>query len=121
MPDRKSCGWMFLKSASGPSDTPGVSRPFVRSVSETLTVAAGREPPSGVWMSDVSVIAAFFDSGLRNAGTPLEIASVPDNAMAPDENARSSKKIETLPSMAPFLVSSLSDSSFGGSGFSPPK
>src|SRR4051812_25037457 len=33
----------------------------------------------------VRVIAAFFDSGLRNAGTPLEIASVPDRAMAPDE------------------------------------
>ncbi len=36
----------------------------------------------------VRVVAAFLDSGLRNAGTPLEIASTPDSAMAPDENAR---------------------------------
>ena len=40
----------------------------------------------------VSVVAAFFDSGLRNAGTPLEIASTPVSATAPDENPRSSMK-----------------------------
>ena len=33
----------------------------------------------------VSVVAAFFDSGRRNAGTPLEIASTPVSATAPDE------------------------------------
>ena len=33
------------------------------------------------------VIEALRDSGLRKAGTPLEIASTPDNATAPDENA----------------------------------
>ncbi len=32
-----------------------------------------------------SVVAAFFDSGRRNAGTPLEIASTPVSATAPDE------------------------------------
>ncbi len=32
-----------------------------------------------------SVVAAFFDSGRRNAGTPLLIASTPVNATAPDE------------------------------------
>ena len=37
----------------------------------------------------VSVVAAFFDSGLRNAGTPSAIASTPVSATAPDENARS--------------------------------
>ena len=37
------------------------------------------------------MIAAFCDSGLRNAGTPFEIASTPVSATAPDENARSSR------------------------------
>ena len=37
----------------------------------------------------VSVVAAFFDSGRRNAGTPLEIASTPVSATAPDEKPRS--------------------------------
>ena len=36
------------------------------------------------------VIAALRLSGLRNAGTPLDTASTPDRATAPDENARSS-------------------------------
>ena len=34
------------------------------------------------------VVAAFFDSGFLNAGTPLEMASTPVSATAPDENAR---------------------------------
>ena len=38
------------------------------------------------------VIAALRLSGLRNAGTPLDTASTPDSATAPDENARSSIK-----------------------------
>ena len=33
-----------------------------------------------------SVLAAFFDSGRLNAGTPLLIASTPVSATAPDEN-----------------------------------
>src|SRR5450432_3970694 len=37
----------------------------------------------------VSVIAAFLDSFRWNAGTPLEIASTPVSATAPDENPRS--------------------------------
>ena len=37
----------------------------------------------------VSVVAAFFDSFRRNAGTPLEIASTPVSATAPDEKPRS--------------------------------
>ncbi len=36
------------------------------------------------------VIEALRLSGLRNAGTPLDTASTPDSATAPDENARSS-------------------------------
>lgn len=36
-----------------------------------------------------SVVAALRDLGLRNAGTPLEIASTPVSAVQPEENARS--------------------------------
>ena len=36
------------------------------------------------------VVAAFRASGLRNAGTPLEMASTPVRATAPEENARMS-------------------------------
>ena len=38
-----------------------------------------------------SVIAAFRDSGARNAGIPLEIASVPVIATQPPEKARSTR------------------------------
>ena len=38
----------------------------------------------------ISVLAALCDSGLRNAGTPFEMASTPESATAPEENARSS-------------------------------
>ena len=39
-----------------------------------------------------SVVAAFFDSGRRNAGTPFEIASTPVSATAPDEKPFSRRK-----------------------------
>ena len=39
----------------------------------------------------MSVRAAFCDSGFLNAGTPLDTASTPERATAPDENARSSR------------------------------
>ncbi len=35
-----------------------------------------------------SVVAAFLEVGLRNAGMPLEMASTPESATAPDEKAR---------------------------------
>ena len=35
-----------------------------------------------------SVSAAFFACGRRKAGTPLEMASTPVSAVAPEENAR---------------------------------
>ncbi len=38
------------------------------------------------------VVAAFFDLGLRKAGTPLLIASTPVSAAQPEEKARSSRK-----------------------------
>ncbi|GAA3215405.1 hypothetical protein GCM10020256_16980 [Streptomyces thermocoprophilus] len=44
-----------------------------------------------------SVVAAFFDFGLRNAGTPLEIASTPVSAAQPEENARSSRNTKAKP------------------------
>ncbi len=43
------------------------------------------------------VLAAFFDLGLRKAGTPLEIASTPVSAAQPEEKARSSRKTRAKP------------------------
>jgi hypothetical protein len=40
-----------------------------------------------------SVLRAFLAFGLRNAGTPLAMASTPVSAVHPDEKARSAKKI----------------------------
>ena len=40
-----------------------------------------------------SVVAAFLLFGLRNAGTPLEIASTPVSAAQPEEKARASRNI----------------------------
>ena len=39
------------------------------------------------------VVAALRLLGLRNAGTPLEMASTPVRAAQPDENARASRNI----------------------------
>ena len=47
--------------------------------------------------SRASVVAAFLLLGLRNAGTPLLIASTPVSAVQPEENARSSRKISARP------------------------
>ena len=41
-----------------------------------------------------SVSRAFFHAGLRNAGTPLEIASTPVTAAPPEPNAFSAMKTE---------------------------
>ena len=43
------------------------------------------------------VAAAFFDSGRRNAGTPLEIASTPVSATAPDEKPFNRMKMPSVP------------------------
>ena len=43
------------------------------------------------------MVAAFFDSGRRNAGTPLEIASTPVSATAPDEKPFSRRKMPSVP------------------------
>ena len=47
------------------------------------------------------VVAAFLLFGLRNAGTPLEIASTPVSAAQPDEKARASRKIIAAWQMSP--------------------
>ena len=47
--------------------------------------------------SRASVVAAFLLLGLRNAGTPLLIASTPVRAVQPEENERSSRKIRATP------------------------
>ena len=48
-----------------------------------------------------SVLAAFLLFGLRNAGTPFEIASTPVSAAQPEENARASRKIIATCVMSP--------------------
>src|SRR3712207_8871388 len=47
---------------------------------------------SAIVPSSSSVVAALRLFGLRNAGTPLEIASTPVSAAQPEENARASRK-----------------------------
>ncbi len=47
-----------------------------------------------------SVVAAFFDSGRRNAGTPFEIASTPVSATAPDEKPLSRMNMPSVPPMS---------------------
>ena len=46
------------------------------------------------------VVAAFFDSGRRKAGTPLEMASTPVRATAPDENPFKRMKSPSDPPVA---------------------
>ena len=47
--------------------------------------------------SNASVVAAFLLLGLRNAGTPLLIASTPVSAVDPEEKARSSRNANAKP------------------------
>ena len=44
-----------------------------------------------------SVVAAFLDSGLRKAGTPLEMASMPVRATAPEEKPRRRRNRLSVP------------------------
>ncbi len=44
-----------------------------------------------------SVVAAFFDLGFLNAGTPLEMASTPVSAADPEEKLFSSRKTRAKP------------------------
>ena len=48
-----------------------------------------------------SVVAAFLLLGLRNAGTPLLIASTPVSAAQPDEKARASRNAIARLEIAP--------------------
>ena len=43
------------------------------------------------------VVAAFWLLGLRNAGTPLAIASTPVSAVQPDAKARRARKANASP------------------------
>ena len=47
--------------------------------------------------SIASVVAAFLLLGLRNAGTPLLMASMPVRAVVPDEKARAIRKTRAAP------------------------
>ena len=48
-----------------------------------------------------SVWAAFLEVGLRNAGMPLEMASTPDRATAPEAKARAKMNNEIPPMNGP--------------------
>ncbi|GMA25783.1 hypothetical protein GCM10025864_35420 [Luteimicrobium album] len=47
--------------------------------------------------SRARVVAAFLDLGLRNAGTPLLMASTPVSAAHPDANARATRNAPPSP------------------------
>ena len=51
--------------------------------------------------SSSRVVAAFLLFGLRNAGTPFEIASTPVSAALPEEKARASRKTSASPVRLP--------------------
>ena len=52
----------------------------------------------------VSVLAAFFETGSRNAWTPLAMASTPVIAAQPEANARMSRKSVSVCSRLDLLV-----------------
>ena len=57
------------------------------------------------------MVAAFLDFGLRNAGTPLLMASMPVSAVVPDENARAIRNTRAAPAkVASGLISHSADS-----------
>jgi hypothetical protein len=68
----------------------------------------------------VSTVAACLASGGRKAGTPFEMASTPDSAIAPDEKARISRNSDAPPISAPLWVNWSSDAWSTGSGSRPP-
>ena len=72
------------------------------SVGRSLTarIAIPRNRPPRIVATHIKVMAALRDSGLRNAGIPLEIASTPLSATAPDEKARINRKIDAPVSTA---------------------
>ncbi len=54
--------------------------------------------------SRASVVAAFLLLGLRNAGTPLLIASTPVSAVQPEEKARRIRNTRARPAKAPVAL-----------------
>ena len=60
-----------------------------------MNIATARPP------SIARVVAALRDFGLRNAGTPLLMASTPVSAAQPEENALATRKIRANPMMSP--------------------
>ncbi len=64
------------------------------------STAIPRKRVPRITATQTKVMAAFRDSGFRNAWMPFEIASTPLSATAPDENARSSKKADAPVSIA---------------------
>src|SRR3954454_2675011 len=70
-------------------------------VGTAYVCTASQETPRNIAIaiapSAVSVVAAFRPCGLRNALTPLAIASTPVSAVEPEANARSTTNAVTAP------------------------
>ncbi len=85
------CGWPGGKPMRSASD----------SVTFTWVVRASQVIPANMSIeiapSRNSVVAAFFDFGLRKAGTPLATASMPVSAVVPEENARATSRASAAP------------------------
>src|SRR5579864_2508540 len=64
----------------------------------TASTATPKKIPPRRIPVHISVVAALRDSGGRKFGTPLEIASTPERATAPDENAFKKANSVTPPS-----------------------
>ncbi|OUD92716.1 hypothetical protein CMMCAS03_06495 [Clavibacter michiganensis subsp. michiganensis] len=61
------------------------------------------------------VACAFLTLGVRNAGTPLEMASTPVSAEQPLENARSSRRMKATCDRLGVSTVYAADSATGGS------
>ena len=109
---------------------PNTVRPMIEMTDSPVSVGVGRmcsartvSPMNDTPRIDAiqtSVTAAFLEVGLRKAGMPLEMASTPDRATAPELNARANRKRVMPPSpngrgLPVSLASSANASSSGGS------
>jgi len=92
-----------------PGGAPTRSTPASVSAMLTLVIRASTTRPSIISTASppirASVVAAFFDFGFLNAGTPFEIASTPVRAADPEENALASRKTKPMPVMLAVPVS----------------
>ncbi len=105
--------WAITVFCSVPGGMP--IRSSVVSATFTLVTTANHVMPPNIVMaiapSIARVVAAFLLFGLRNAGTPLLIASMPVRAVVPDEKARAIRNTRAAPAkFASGLITQSADS-----------